>query len=82
MARQIREADLRAIEEAVSRRPEGMTARQIAEALENAPAHRTLQYRLRSLVDSKRLVMEGSGRGARYRGCPERSWWNSRSECP
>ena len=66
MARRIREADLRAIEEAVSRCPEGMTARQIAEALENAPAHRTLQYRLRSLVDSKRLVMEGSGRGARY----------------
>ena len=66
MARRIREADLRAIEEAVSRRPEGMTTRQIAEALEDAPAHRTLQYRLKSLVDSKRLVMEGSGRGARY----------------
>ena len=67
MARQILEADLRAIEEVVRRHPAGMTARQIAEALEDAPAHRTLQYRLRSLVDSKRLVMEGSGRGARYR---------------
>ena len=67
MARRIREADLRAIEEVVKSDPDGMTARQIAEALEDAPAHRTLQYRLKSLVDSKRLVMEGVGRGARYR---------------
>ena len=67
MARRIREADLRAIEEVVRSHPEGMTARQIAEALEDPPAHRTLQYRLKSLVDSERLVMEGSGRRARYR---------------
>ena len=67
MARRIREADLQAIEEAVRRRPDGINARQIAEALEDAPAHRTLQYRLKSLVDSDRLVMLGSGRGARYR---------------
>ena len=66
MARRIREADLRAIVETVGRHPDGMTARQIAEALEDAPAHRTLQYRLKSLVDSKRLVMQGSGRRARY----------------
>ena len=66
MPRRIREADLRAIEEVVRSHPDGMTARQIAEALEDAPAHRTMQYRLKSLVDSKRLVMEGSGRGARY----------------
>ena len=67
MARRIREADLRAIEETVRSHPDGMTARQIAEALEDAPAHRTLQYRLKYLVESKRLVMESSGRGARYR---------------
>ena len=67
MARRIREADLRAIEEVVKSDPDGMTARQIAEALEDAPAHRTLQYRLKSLVESGRLVMEGSGRGGRYR---------------
>ncbi len=67
MARRIREADLKAIEETVRSHPDGMTARQIAEALEGTPAHRTLQYRLKSLVDSNRLVMEGSGRGARYR---------------
>ena len=66
MARRIGEAYLQAIEEAVRRHPDGMTARQIADALEDGPAHRTLQYRLKSLVDSKRLVMAGVGRGARY----------------
>ena len=67
MARRIREEDLRAIEEAVRSQPDGLTARQISEALKDAPAHRTLQYRLKSLVDRKRLVLQGSGRGARYR---------------
>ena len=67
MARRISEKDLQTIEEAVCRRPDGMTAREISEALEHRLAHRTLQYRLKSLVESKRLVMQGSGRGARYR---------------
>ena len=67
MARRIREADLLAIEETVRSHPDGMTARQIAEALEDAPPHRTLQYRLKSLVESKRLVLDGSRRRARYR---------------
>ena len=67
MARLVRGESLLAIEEAVRCHPEGMTARQIGEAIEDAPPRRTLQYRLRSLVDAKRLVMEGSGRWARYR---------------
>ena len=67
MARRIREEDLQAIEEAVRRRPNGMTARQIAAALEDPPPHRTLQYRLRFLVSDKRLVMAGKGRWARYK---------------
>ena len=67
MVRRIRETDLQTIVEAVRRHPDGMTARQLAKELEDAPAHRTLQYRLKSLVDSKRLVMEGLGRGVRYR---------------
>ena len=41
--------------------------REIAAALEAVPPRRTLQYRLKTLVDSGRLVMEGSGRWARYR---------------
>ena len=67
VTRRIREEDLLAIEEAVQRHPEGATARQIHEVLEAAPPRRTLQYRLRSLVDAKRLAMDSSGRWARYR---------------
>ena len=73
MAGRIREEDLQAIEEAVRHHADGMTAREIGEVLERAPAHRTLQYRLRSLVESKRLTMEGTGRRARYRVLRESS---------
>jgi hypothetical protein len=65
MARRIPEEDLQAIEEVV--RAGGMTAQEIADALESAPPRRTLQYRLKHLVDNKRLIMEGEGRWARYR---------------
>ena len=67
MARRIREESLQAIEEAVGQRPAGMTAPQIADALEAPPPLRTLQYRLKALVDDKRLIRDGSGRWARYR---------------
>ena len=66
VARYMPEADLRAIEEAVQLYPEGATAQQVADALKSVPPRRTLQYRLKSLVDSKRLVMKGEGRWARY----------------
>ncbi len=67
MARRIKEEYLQAIEEAARHHPEGMTAQQINDALESAPPRRTLQYRLKSLANSKRLVMEGAGRWVRYR---------------
>ena len=67
MPRRIREENLRAIEEVVQQYPEGRTAQQISEALAIPLSRRTLQYRLRSLVDSQRLVMEGAGRCVRYR---------------
>ena len=67
MARRIPEESLLPILEAVRAHPEGTTASQVSEALELTPPRRTLQYRLRSLVDAKRLVMEGTGRWARYR---------------
>ena len=67
MARRIHEENLLAIVEAVRQHPDGVAAPQIAEMLEAAPPQRTLQYRLRTLVDAGRLVMEGSGRWARYR---------------
>ena len=67
MPRRMQEEDLRAIDGVVRPHPDGLTAQQIDDALESAPPRRTLQYRLKSLVDSKRLVMEGTGRWARYR---------------
>ena len=67
MPGRIREENLCAIEDAVRQYPEGRTAQQISDALAAAPPRRTLQYRLKSLVDSKRLVMEGTRRWARYR---------------
>ena len=67
MPRRVHEEDLRVIEVAVRQHPDGLTAQQIDDALQSAPPRRTLQYRLKSLVTSKRLVMEGTGRWARYR---------------
>ena len=67
MARHGPEEHLRAIEEALREHPEGMTASQIETALTTAPPRRTLQYRLKSLVDSKRLSTVGTGRWTRYR---------------
>ena len=67
MPRRIPEENLLLVLEAVQAHPEGATVSQISEALESPPPRRTLQYRLRSLVDARRLVMEGTGRWARYR---------------
>jgi hypothetical protein len=66
MAKQIPEQELKAIEAAVRPHPHGATAQQIAHALRTPLPLRTLQYRLRHLVDEKRLVQERSGRWARY----------------
>ena len=67
MARHVREEHFRAIEEALREHPEGRTVSQIEAALTTAPPRRTLQYRLKSLVDSNRLIMEGTGRRVHYR---------------
>ena len=67
MARRIEDSSLQAIEDVVGRRPGGVTAPEIADALDAGLARRTLQYRLKSLVDDRRLIREGSGRWARYR---------------
>ena len=67
MAKPFHDEDLQAIELIVRQNPGGVTARQIGELLQAAPPHRTLQHRLKALVGSGRLAMEGSGRGTRYR---------------
>lgn len=66
MARPIPEADLQAIEAAVAQFPDGASAAQITGALAEPGARRTLQYRLRALVDAGRLRLTGDGRAARY----------------
>ena len=66
MARLIPEKDLAAIEGAARGRTEGMTAQQIAGALTTPTPQRTLQYRLKHLVNHGRLVKEGTGRWAKY----------------
>jgi Fic/DOC family len=66
VARPIPEADLQAIEAAVGQHDGGASAAQIAEALVNPGARRTLQYRLRALVNAGRLRLTGDGRAARY----------------
>jgi len=67
VAKEINPADLLAIEKVVQQSEASLTASQIGEAMESPPPHRTLQYRLRHLVKSGRLAMDGGGRGARYR---------------
>ena len=67
MARRIDAESLQAIEAEVGRRPEGMTSPEIADALNTPLPRRTLQYRLKALVEDPRLLREGSGRWVRYR---------------
>ena len=71
MARHVREEHLRAIEEVLREHTEGRTVSQIEAALATVPPRRTLQYRLKSLVDNKRLIMEGTGRRVHYRLPPQ-----------
>jgi hypothetical protein len=66
VARQIPEEELKAIEHVVARDPGGVTFQRIAEALNSALPRRTLQYRLKYLVNEKRLVAEGERRWTKY----------------
>jgi Fic/DOC family len=68
MAQRIPEESLAAIEQAVARHPGGASLSDVAAALPEKLADRTLQYRLKHLVDKGRLVKGGEGRRwTRYR---------------
>ena len=67
MARPRPEQELAEIEAVVRANPGGVTAQQIAAALKAAIPLRTLQYRLKHLVDTHRLTRQGTGRWAKYR---------------
>jgi len=65
MARRIPTSELLAIEDAVSRHPGGASFSQIVSLCPGFP-RRTLQARIKKLVDDGRLVRRGERRGARY----------------
>ncbi len=67
MAKQIPEQELKAIQEAIRRHPGGVTFQQIADELKADLPRRTLQYRLKYLVNANRIVTEGAGRWTKYR---------------
>src|SRR5882724_8728257 len=67
LPKRIPEDALTAIEDAVRLRPEGAHLPEIANALKTAAPKRTLQYRLKYLVDAGRLVKVGDDRWAKYR---------------
>ena len=66
MAKPMPEQELKAIEAVVSAHPEGIAIQDIQDALEGDIVLRTLQYRLKHLVDEGRLVKEGMRRWVRY----------------
>ena len=80
MPARISEESLTAIEKAVAQHPEGAGFGDIAEALPERLADRTLQYRLRYLVDKGRLVREGEGR--RWTKLEQKEWIDHSSEGP
>jgi hypothetical protein len=65
--RRIPEEGLAAILSAVKSHADGASLSDITDALKPKLAPRTLQYRLRYLVDAGRLIKEGEGRWAKYR---------------
>ena len=64
MPRPIAEVELSRIEEILRKDLASLPARRIANRLEVALPIQTMQYRLRRLVDSGRVVMHGKWRGS------------------
>lgn len=67
MPKRIPEQELDAILAVVAAHPEGVPVGTLREGLPYALPPRTLQRRLARLVEQKRLIAEGDGKGRRYR---------------
>jgi hypothetical protein len=67
MPKRIPEKELDAIVAVVAAQPEGVPLSAILEGLPAELERRTLQRRLALLVEQKRLIAEGEGKGRRYR---------------
>ena len=66
MAKSIPEQKLKDIEAVVSAHPKGIAIQDIHRELDEDISRRTLQYRLKHLVDEGRLVKAGEKRGTKY----------------
>lgn len=66
MSKSIPEIELSAIEAVIRSHAEPISAREIANRLTSAPSHRTLQFRLKRLVEEGRLVRHGARSHAKY----------------
>lgn len=66
MANKVPEDALKELQEIVAEHPDGISAPDIAKSLSEAIPRRTLQYRLKQLVEVGLLRMTGSGRWAKY----------------
>ena len=67
MGKKIPEEKFQALEAIVSMFPDGTGIREIANKLDEKIPRRTLQYRLKHLVDEGRLLTDGEKRGVKYR---------------
>ena len=67
MPKRIASSELDVLIEILSRHPEGASIDDIARAPEIDLSRRTLQRRLATLVKDGRVILEGRGRGSRYR---------------
>ena len=67
MPKKIPEQELEAIVEVVTAHPDGVQVKTIRGGLEFDLPPRMLQRRLALLIEQKRLIVEGRGRGSRYR---------------
>jgi Fic family protein len=66
MAKSSSEANFSAILDAVGVNPDGISVRDLLVVLQPAPPKRTLQFRLRRLVEKGRLVAQGNGSARKY----------------
>jgi hypothetical protein len=66
MPKHIPQNELDAVLRAVGQFPEGVSVKDISMVMEQLLPRRTLQRRLGQIVDQKKLVRTGKGRGTRY----------------
>ena len=66
LPKKIPEKSLNLIEDLLQLHPDGLSAREILDALTDPPSNRTLQFHLKFLVDNHRINKEGQRRSTKY----------------